>query len=344
MHEIVYFYPEGHARHREAGHPERPERVETIRTALREAGLWDGYPHLQPMELLPGVLETVHAPAYLEQLKAASRRGQHLDADTYVTPDSWELALNSAGGAVSVAAAVWHEKARRGFALCRPPGHHATHARGMGFCLINNAAAAAEHLIQQEGAERLAILDLDLHHGNGTQDIFYARPDVFYLSTHQAPLYPGTGRIYEKGRGPGSGTNANIPLPPSSGDQAFQEAVDRIVLPLLERFDPQMLLVSYGFDTHWMDPLGSLLLSAGGYAALVASLADFADRRCGGRIALILEGGYDLSAAAACSTGAAAALLGQEWSDPLGESPYEESSAWQGVFDQIAELWGLEDG
>lgn len=343
MKELVFFYPEGHQRHQEPGHPERPDRVEIIRQALQDAGWWSQYPLLQPLEAPPPVLENVHTPAYLNYLKAACRRGQRLDPDTYLTPASWELALNAAGGAVSVASAVWDRKAKRGFALTRPPGHHATAGQGMGFCLINNIAVAAEYLIQEAGARRLAILDLDLHHGNGTQDIFWAREEVFFLSTHQSPLYPGSGSIMERGSGPGLGTNVNLPLPPASGDSAFQAALDRVILPLLERYQPEMLMVSFGFDTHWRDPLGSLLLSAEGYARLIGALAEYADRNCAGRIALFLEGGYDLNAASVCSRAVTAALLGVEWKDPLGPSPHLEGQGWQGVIAQVCQIWGLEE-
>ncbi len=173
MHDLVYFYPEGHQAHAELGHPERPERVETIRLALEAVGWWQAYPRLEPQ--LPGeeLLAEIHDRGYLTNLQAASSRGQRLDADTYTTPASWQLALNSAGGALAVTQAVWSRDAKRGFAMTRPPGHHATAQRGMGFCLLNNVALASEYLIREYDAERLAIIDLDLHHGNGTQDIFW---------------------------------------------------------------------------------------------------------------------------------------------------------------------------
>ena len=167
----------------------------------------------------------------------------------------------------------------------------------MGFCLLNNIALAAEYLLQVEGARRLAIVDLDLHHGNGTQDAFWRRGEVLFISTHQSPLYPGTGMISERGAGGGLGANANLPLPPLSGDSAFQAAMGEVILPLLDRFAPEMLLVSVGFDPHWRDPLGHLLLSAGAFAGLIASLEDWAGQHAGGHIALVLEGGYDLEAA-----------------------------------------------
>jgi len=221
-------------------------------------------------------------------------------------------------------------------ALTRPPGHHARPDQGMGFCLLNNAALAAEHLVQNHGAERLAVVDIDLHHGNGTQDIFWTRGDVLYLSTHQHPFYPGTGSLAETGAGAGEGLTVNLPLPAGSGDRAFQAAADRVLLPALDHYQPEMVLVSYGYDAHFRDPLGGLLLSADGYYRLIAALKNWAERYCAGQVAVILEGGYDLEAGQACTAGAAAALLDESWEDPLGPAPSGESSGWEPVVEQAA--------
>ena len=341
MHDLVYFYPEGHQAHYELGHPERPERVETIRQALQATGWWEAYPKLEPLEVSDDLFGRIHESNYLKELEAACRGGRHLDMDTYTTPASWQLALNAAGGALSVASSVWQGAAKRGFGLTRPPGHHATYDQGMGFCLLNNVALGAEYLLKELGAQRVAIIDLDLHHGNGTQDIFWRRGDVFYVSTHQSPLYPGSGGLEETGSGDGLGSTANFPLPPGSGDGAFGEIMDGLILPLMDRFLPQMILVSYGFDTHWRDPLGHLQLSAQGYGKLIASLVGWADAHCAGRIAIFLEGGYDLEAAAACSLAVNAALLGTQWEDSLGESPRFEGRSWQAVAQRARQIWGL---
>ncbi len=341
MHPLVFFYPDHHQLHAEYGHPERPERVETIRTALIDMGVWDLYPHLLPATLALQLLEDVHARAYLQRLSIASAAGQRLDMDTYTTAESWPLAQNAVGGAIAVAQAVWRRDARRGFALTRPPGHHATIDRGMGFCLLNNIAVAAEHLLQIEGCTKLAIIDLDLHHGNGTQDIFWQRDDVLYISTHQFPHYPGTGQLTEIGAGRGEGATANFPMPPGSGDLAFQTVLQTAILPILDRFAPEMILVSYGFDTHWRDPLGQLLLSAAGYEQIIAQLCDWADTHCEGRIALFLEGGYDLDAGAACAQAVTAALLGQPFTDPLGPAQQPESDTWLLMLQQARQMWGL---
>lgn len=341
MDQMLFYYPDGHAGHAESGHPERPERVEAVRSALQEAGWWHKYKKIKAEGISESVLEAIHAPPYLARLQEVSARGQRFDLDTYTTTRSWELALNAAGGAVALAGEVWQRRARRGFALTRPPGHHATRNRAMGFCLLNNVAIAAQHLLAEAGARRLAIVDLDLHHGNGTQDIFYRRGDVLYISTHQSPLYPGTGSLEETGAGEGSRTNANFPLPPFSGDVAFAAVLAELALPLLDIFSPEMILVSYGFDPHWQDPLGNLLLSAQVYGELIALLAGWADRNCDGRIALFLEGGYSLEAGGACSQAVVAALLGEPWEDSLGPAPHPAGTQWQDMVSKAKMVWNL---
>ena len=342
MDDLVLFYPTGHTAHLESGHPECPERIETIREALEAAGIWEKFPRLQPLDVPRNILESVHSPAYLSLLQRACNAGPgRLDMDTYFVPQSWQLAVNAAGGAAAVVRAVWQKAARRGLALCRPPGHHAMRGQGMGFCLINNIAVAAEFLLQIEGAQRVAIVDLDLHHGNGTQDIFWTRKEVMFLSTHQSPFYPGTGSLIERGGGEGLGYTLNFPMPPRSGDEAFITVMDTLLLPVLERYSPEVVLVSFGFDTHWSDPLGSLLLSADGYAQLITRLVKFADQHCSGRIALVLEGGYDFEAGQACTLTVVDALLGKPWEDQLGPSPYKESDNWRTVLKAARELWSV---
>ena len=193
MEEIVYFYPEGHENHYEPGHPERPERIEVIRDSLQKGKLWEPYQKLAPLTLSSEILQFIHSPAYLNLLEMTCKRSGQLDMDTYTTQATWMLAHHAAGGAAAVASYVWERQACRGFALTRPPGHHATHGQGMGFCLLNNIAISAEYLIRTYNVKKLAIIDLDLHHGNGTQDIFWKRNDVLYISTHQSPFYPGIG-------------------------------------------------------------------------------------------------------------------------------------------------------
>lgn len=346
MEKIVYFYPKGHESHQETGHPERPDRVEVIRKSLSDAGMWDSYRHLPPEKITMDFLKSTHEPQYLQALQVACQRGAHLDMDTYTTTTSWDLALNAVGGAIAVAKAVWNGESQTGFALTRPPGHHATSRRGMGFCLMNNIALAADYLLSDSSAgfpkaERLVIIDLDLHHGNGTQEIFWKRNDVFYISTHQSPHYPGTGRLEEIGEGLGEDFTANFPFPPFTGDEGFRTTMEALILPLLDRYSPQMILVSFGFDPHWRDPLGQLMISARVYGELISSLVKWADQHCQGKIALFLEGGYDLVAGAACAQTAAAALLNQPIQDPLGPSTHPEGDSWRVMLKNARQLWDL---
>jgi acetoin utilization deacetylase AcuC-like enzyme len=346
MKKLGVFYPQGHERHFEPGHPERPERVEVIRKALEDIGWWHDFEQYKPIIIPEYIMEAVHMPSYLVALEQISSSGMHFDADTYTTRESWQLALNSAGGAASLASAVWRREIQRGFALTRPPGHHATRDRAMGFCLLNNIALTAEYLLQNEGTTRLAIIDLDLHHGNGTQDIFFSRDDVFYFSTHQYPHYPGTGWLNETGVGNGAGTNANIPLPAYSGDRAFWSVMEEIITPLLDRYNPEMILISYGFDTHWSDPLGNLQLTSSGYGKLVDHLVGWAEINCRGRICLLLEGGYNLDAAVDCSLAVIGTLTGLDAPPGLdhgiASSREEESPTFLSIIEQIKEIWQLE--
>jgi acetoin utilization deacetylase AcuC-like enzyme len=355
MENLVLFYPEGHQAHMEPGHAERPERIEVVRQSLERAGWWTPFQKLTPSDLPFEFLATVHDRGYLEYLQTACQRADYLDEDTYTTPASYRLALNALGGAAAVAEAVWRAGAGpqpaeklRGFVLGRPPGHHAERRRGMGFCLVNNIAIAAEYLLSfpmpgVANARRLAIVDLDLHHGNGTQDIFWRRDDVLFISTHQSPLYPGSGFMDETGAGPGAGYTVNLPFPPATGDRGYRAAMDEIILPLIDRFEPETLLVSLGFDPHWRDPLGHLLLSAGGIGDLVKSLAAWADGHCRSRIVVVMEGGYDLPAVSACALATAAALLGEDFDDPLGLSPRPEGKSWQMVVRHARQTWRLSD-
>ncbi len=338
MDPLVLYYPEGHQQHYIPGHPERPDRVEVIREGLNELGLWKSCLHLDPFPVEQDLLSKVHDLDYLCLLKTTRQRAQMLDPDTYATRDSWRLAVNAAGGAVAVVDQVWDRKAGAGFALTRPPGHHATRYRGMGFCLINNIAVASEYLLTEKGAAQLAIVDLDLHHGNGTQDIFWERSDVSYVSIHQAPFYPGTGTIFERGKDAGLNCTLNLPIPAYSGDVAYQTLLEEIIIPYLDEHEPEMLLISFGFDTHWRDPLGSMQVSAACVWHMLKALQDWSLNHCSGRLAVILEGGYDLEAGKACGQAVAAALTGQSWQDSLGPSPHPEGEGWRETYREAQDL------
>ena len=341
MENLTLFYPEKHEKHAHENHPERPERVEAIRQTLKTAGLWDSSALLAPAPIPEEVLYTIHTRAHTDHLQAAAKAGGQIDADTYVVKDSWQLALSSAGGSLAVAEAIWTGQARHGFSLGRPPGHHATPDKAMGFCLLNNAALAAEYLLQKYAVGRIAIIDIDLHHGNGTQDIFYERDDVFFCSIHQFPLYPMTGKAKETGAGQGAHTNLNIPFPPYAGDTARKTAYDTVIEPLLEKFQPNMILISTGFDAHWRDSLGHQLATAQGYGDFAADITKFADTHCQGKIAFLLEGGYDIEA---CSTSALAltqGMLGLEIEDPIGPGTVEEDPYWEKRLEQVTQQWEL---
>lgn len=339
MKKLSFFYPDGHEKHFAPGHPERPERVDAIVKSLASEGLWEKGTVIPPVELSLDQLSGVHDSSYLDNAQKIASTGGYLDADTYTTPDSWNLALNAAGGAVAVARSVWSGDSQSGFALTRPPGHHATIYRGMGFCLLNNIAIAANDLIMSLGAEKLAIIDIDLHHGNGTQDIFYNREDVMFVSLHQSPLYPGSGSFLEIGESSGIWKTLNIPLSPYTGDDAYNFAFDKLIIPLLNEFSPNMILVSYGFDAHWRDPLGSLILTKNGYYNIINLLLEFAKEYCQGRLAVFLEGGYDLIAAGQCSNAIVSALLEKAMDNSRSDYSGYENKNWQKDLERILYYW-----
>ena len=341
MGSFALYYPDDHQLHHLPGHPERPERVEAIKTGLIELGLWNDVQKLKPITVPDNILTAIHTPDYLKTLESACAEEKMLDLDTYTTRDSWKLALNAAGGGMAIADEVWDRKCQSGFALTRPPGHHATPSRGMGFCLINNVAVAAEYLIKVKGAKRISIIDLDLHHGNGTQDIFWRRSDVSYVSIHQSPFYPGTGALNDTGAGEGEGTTLNLPVPSQSGENAFQALLNEIVIPFLDGYEPEILLISFGFDTHWKDPLGSLLLSGRAMYNSISILTDWSKSFCEGRVAVFLEGGYDLDAGRVSGQAVAAGLLDQDWEDPIGPAPSREGDAWKLTLDEAKRIWKL---
>ena len=279
------------------GHPERPERAEMFDAIATEFARQGGA--LQaPRPATREELARVHTAAYLDRIAATAGRAAMLDPDTFTSPESHEIALLAAGAASDAARSAWRTGVPA-LARVRPPGHHAEAERAMGFCLYNNIAAAAAAL-RADGVARVAIVDIDVHHGNGTQAIFYADPAVLFVSSHQYPYYPGTGAASETGTGAGEGYTLNVPLAAGSGDTEFEAAYGTTIIPALERFHPEVLLISAGFDAHELDPLGGLRLTTSGYTGLLARLDDVASRVCGRRIALVTEGGYNLAALREC--------------------------------------------
>lgn len=287
------------------GHPECPARLETVVAALRQQGSgldWQEAP-LASRE----ALSRVHAPSLLATvLDTPVPEARRLDPDTVLSPASPEAALRAAGAGVAAVNWTMASPGRRAFCAVRPPGHHATGDTAMGFCLFNSIAVAAAHALAAFGLQRVAIVDFDVHHGNGTQDIFANDARVMYVSSHQSPLYPGTGRSNEHG----VGNIENAELPPGSGSEAFRAAWTKSLLPSLEHYSPQLLLVSAGFDAHRLDPLADLNLEAGDYAWLTAELVALAERHAQGRIVSMLEGGYSLTALRECTLAHVGALSG----------------------------------
>jgi acetoin utilization deacetylase AcuC-like enzyme len=274
-----------------SGHPERPERLDAVRAGAARADSGMRQRELSARPASEDELARVHDATYIEQLGHLAGKSGYLDADTYFGPRSVEAARVAAGAAVVLSDALIARDAECGVALVRPPGHHARPSRAMGFCLLNNVAVAAAHA-RARGVERVAIVDFDVHHGNGTQECFYQDPSVLYVSLHQWPHYPGTGAVDECGRGEGLGYTVNVPLSAGAGDATYVAAVERIVAPVLELYRPGLLLVSAGYDAHARDPLAQMSLSADGYAAMVSGLLRALEPTVG--VGLVLEGGYDL--------------------------------------------------
>ncbi len=315
-----------HSAHDDAEHVEQAARLRAIDRAIGTSGLRSQLLELAAPPASAAQVAAAHHPRVLEALRAAvARGGGWFDQDTYCTAGSLAAALEAAGGAVRGIDVVAHGQAANAFALVRPPGHHATPERPMGFCLLNNIAIAARYATTALGFDRVAIVDYDVHHGNGTQACFYDDPQVLFCSTHAAPLYPETGDADEYGSDSGYGYTLNIPLPHGSGDRTLQLVFDELILPALHDFVPQLILVSAGYDGHWADPLGPFTLSTSGYARITRRLADAAQSLCGGRIVLILEGGYDLDALGECVVGALRALVGvPAGPDKLGFAEIDE--------------------
>jgi len=274
------------------GHPERPDRLRAIEHALED----EKFQMLAREQAPMASLETValaHPMDYVEQVREASpREGMvRLDGDTTMSPGTFEAVMRAAGGAVQAVDEVMAGRVANAFVATRPPGHHAETATPMGFCLFNNAAIAARHAQKQHGAERVAIVDFDVHHGNGSQDIFWNDPTVMYCSTHQMPLYPGTGALSERGA---RNTIVNAPLRPGDGGDQFRQAMETAILPRLEDFGPDLVIISAGFDAHMRDPLANLNFLEPDYTWVTQKLMELADRRANGRVVSVLEGGYDL--------------------------------------------------
>ncbi|MCX6626117.1 MAG: histone deacetylase [Candidatus Solibacter sp.] len=287
-------------------HPESPERYDAVMEGLKSAGLRDRMLRLEARDATENELLLCHTAEYLKTARRDVESGRPYlsTGDTDITPSSWRVAARAAGGVLNAVDAVLADRTRNAFCAVRPPGHHANAARGMGFCFFNNVAIAARYAQSKHGVSRVLIVDWDVHHGNGTQDIFYRDPSVFFFSTHQWPLYPGTGRVDETGEGPGEGTTMNFPFPAGSGRREILGAVENHLLPAAARFQPDLVLISAGFDSRVDDPLGRFTLTDEDFADLTRAVMGI-----NGRVVSMLEGGYNLAGLASASAAHVAALL-----------------------------------
>jgi acetoin utilization deacetylase AcuC-like enzyme len=285
-------------------HPERPERLQAIIDALSSANLLERMQTIQVRSAGTDILAWVHEPAYIELVRLASEQGMTFlgSRDTNICPESYEVARRAAGGALAACDAVMAGEVSRAFCAVRPPGHHAGTDQAAGYCLFNNVALAAQYLIRRHHLTRVAIVDWDVHHGNGTQDIFENRPDVLYISLHEKPqlLYPHTGYAHETGTGPGAGHTLNVPMPPGSGDAEYRQAFAERIIPSLDGFAPEFVLISAGFDAAGADRTADINLTPESFTWMTRDLIAIADRHGHGRLVSVLEGGYDLVSLGRC--------------------------------------------
>jgi acetoin utilization deacetylase AcuC-like enzyme len=322
-----------------ADHPERPDRLTAVRAAVDPCR--DLLTPIVPRAATPEEIFRVHGREHFESIDKAARRGPgQLDADTYVSPESFEVARLAAGGSIDLAARVARGEVASGLAAVRPPGHHAESNRAMGFCLFNNVAIAARALQADEAVERIFILDWDVHHGNGTQHSFESDPSVLYASIHQYPFYPGTGAPGESGTDGGEGFTLNVPLPGGCGDSEYIGALQHLIAPAAQSFQPEVILVSCGFDAHRDDPLASMNVTRAGFGAMTAIIRSLAEDLCEGRLAYVLEGGY---AASGLEQGTGAVLEGMMATDcpKLPETaPVLSDSVLEVVLDSVHRVHG----
>ena len=327
--------------HDTGDHVENARRLVDAISYLNETGIKEKLTCLPARPASPEELEMVHAPEYISYVKSkAEKGGGWLDPDTVMSPKSYEAALYAAGGVLVAVDAVVKREVDNAFALVRPPGHHAVQSRAMGFCIFNNVAIAAKFALSKLSLNRVLIADFDVHHGNGTQDAFYADPRVLYFSTHQYPFYPGTGWMDETGAGAGEGTTVNFPMSAGWSDEEYLRAFNEVLIPAARRFQPDLILVSAGFDAHWADQLAMMRVSITGFAEMAITLKKLAAELCQGRLVFTLEGGYNLQVLASSIKATFDVLLGNpEIDDPLGKAPAARKP--QGFDEHIERIKGI---
>ncbi|MFC1937445.1 histone deacetylase [Chloroflexota bacterium] len=339
-----YVYDPIYLKHDTGQHVENARRLEAIISHLEQTGLTEQLTSIKPRAASAEELSLVHQEQHIARIQETARRGGGwLDPDTVMSPDSYNAAVYAAGGAIKAVESVMNGEVSSAFALVRPPGHHATAYRAMGFCLFNNIAIAARYALNEYGLERICIIDFDVHHGNGTQEAFYDKPRVLYVSTHQHHIYPGTGGMDEVGKGAARSTTLNIPLPAGCGDAEYLQCFEQVIVPAVRRFQPELVLVSAGYDPHWADGLASMRVTVDGFTRMVGIIKGLADELCGGRLVLSLEGGYNMTALAASAKATFEVLLGRtKVEDPLGQpKPWFQTPDIAPLVRSLGETHGL---
>ena len=320
---VGFVYDPIYLEHDTGGHVENAKRLEAIMSQLEQTGVKQQLIPVKPRAASVEEISIVHHKQHILHVQeVAQNGGGWLDADTIMSSGSYRAAIYAAGGTIKATEVVMDEEVNIAFALVRPPGHHATSQRAMGFCLFNNVAISATHALIKYKLERVAIIDFDVHHGNGTHDIFYNNPQVLYISIHEHPFYPRTGSAEETGSGIAKGTTINIPLSAGCGDSEYLQMFEQIIVIATKRFKPHLILVSAGYDSHWADELALMQVSTIGFAQMVRIIKGLADELCNGRLVFTLEGGYNLNALATSINATFDALLGNSnIDDQLGQSP-----------------------
>ncbi len=330
-------------KHDYPGHPENSKRLKSIYDELESKNLFNEVDLINPRDARVDELLLCHSKDYIDKLKKyCENGGGFLDPDTYANKFSYQAAIRAVGGLLELTQKVIDGEYKSGFALLRPPGHHALKNRSMGFCLFGNVAIAAKYALEFSKIKRVFIVDIDVHHGNGTQAMVGDVPSILYVSTHQYPFYPGTGSINETGEGKAKGTILNIPLATGTGDESFKRLYLEIIIPVIKRFESDIILVSAGFDAHWKDPLANLGLSLAGYHFIVGELISCANLLCNGKIIFALEGGYNLDVLKKAVSNTINLLLGKDnFEDPFGKSSDHEPSV-DNLINQLKKLHGIE--